>query len=83
MCRRLPSLAKRLAAGTYATVLAGDIAHKFVSGGKFLVGDVAVEAPRGMRFRPSGTAVLTLGEARHPNRRTTRASSSLAAWNAS
>lgn len=51
-------LAARLAGGTFATVLLGDIAHKHATGGKFQVGDVAAEAPRAAAFEISATGPM-------------------------
>ncbi len=48
----------RLAAGTFATVLHGDVAVKHETGGKFLVGDPEEEAPRAAAFAISATGPL-------------------------
>jgi tRNA pseudouridine13 synthase len=57
-------VARRLADGTFDTVLTGDVAEKHETGGKFLVGDAAVEAPRASRFEISATGPL-LGRKYH------------------
>lgn len=51
-------VAARLAGGTFATVLHGDIAVKHETGGKFLVGEPEVEAPRAAAFAISATGPL-------------------------
>ena len=51
-------VAARLAAGTFATVLHGDVAVKHETGGKFLVGDAALEAPRAAAFAISATGPM-------------------------
>lgn len=51
-------LAARIAGGTFDTVLLGDIAHKHATGGKFQIGDVAVEAPRAATFEISATGPM-------------------------
>jgi tRNA pseudouridine13 synthase len=48
----------RMEAGTYGHVLEGDIAVKHVSGGKFQVGDAAVEDPRAVALEISATGPL-------------------------
>ncbi|MEB3330754.1 MAG: tRNA pseudouridine(13) synthase TruD [Candidatus Sericytochromatia bacterium] len=57
-------VARRLADGTFDTVLTGDVAEKHATGGKFLVGDAQVEAPRAGRFEISATGPL-LGRKYH------------------
>lgn len=51
-------LALRMARGLYDTVLSGDIAHKYATGGKFQVGDAATEAPRAAAFEIGATGAL-------------------------
>ena len=48
----------RMERGLYGTVLDGDIAVKHASGGKFQVGDAAVEAPRAESLEISATGPL-------------------------
>lgn len=50
--------AKRLADGTFATVLHGDVAVKHETGGKFLVGDPETEAVRAAAFAISATGPM-------------------------
>ena len=57
-------VAARLAGGTFATVLHGDIAVKHETGGKFLVGEPEVEAPRAASFAISATGPM-LGRKYH------------------
>lgn len=51
-------LALRLERGLYDQVVTGDVAHKFATGGKFLVGDAAVEQPRATAMEICATGPL-------------------------
>ncbi|MFP5502453.1 MAG: tRNA pseudouridine(13) synthase TruD, partial [Candidatus Sericytochromatia bacterium] len=51
-------LAERMNRGLFDTVIHGDIAMKHETGGKFLVGDAAAEAPRAKAFEISATGPL-------------------------
>lgn len=51
-------LALRLARGLYDTVIEGDVAQKYATGGKFLVGDAAAEAPRAAALEIGATGPL-------------------------
>lgn len=51
-------LARRIADGTFDTVVAGDVAKKLDTGGIFIVKDPAVEAPRAATFEIAATGPI-------------------------
>jgi tRNA pseudouridine13 synthase len=60
-------LAKRLAAGTFATALAGDVLKKQLTGGEFLCEDPTVDQPRVDAFEVSPTGPLFGPHMRRPS----------------
>ena len=51
-------LAQRIVAGTFDTVIPGDVARKHATGGLFIVEDAAAEAPRAAAFEISATGPI-------------------------